>query len=143
MSGKPRHGPDRLATDTVSRLAAKEAIHGLGCSRGEARTAHEKGSIMTSAQAEPAGVEQGVAAGIERSRQFDLQPSARPELFNNLRELATEHPEAGPASLQLFSEVTTIADIGRNQYGQPALQEEDLRRAFSFWEWLFDGLVRR
>lgn len=98
---------------------------------------------MASVEAEPPGLEQGLVAGLERARQFDLEPTPQPELFNNLRNLAIEHPEVGPASWQLFAEIATVANIGREEYGEPALQDDDLRRTFSFWEWLFDGLVRR
>jgi hypothetical protein len=98
---------------------------------------------MTSLQEEPAGIEQGVAAGIQRAGQFNLTASPQPQLLSDLNQLAIQHPEVNAESWQLFAEIATTANVARQQFNESTLRPSDLQLAFSFWEWLFDGLVRR
>ncbi|HXW46154.1 MAG TPA: hypothetical protein VEL03_15310 [Streptosporangiaceae bacterium] len=98
---------------------------------------------MTTMQPEEAGIAEGVEAGLQRAPQFQLEPVFQPEFASELSLLVAANPQVGSESWKYFAEVATVASIGRQQQGQTPLGREDLRLAFSFWEWLFDGLVRR
>jgi len=80
---------------------------------------------------------------MQRARQFQLEPVFQPEFVSELSSLVGDNPHVGSESWKYFAEVATAASIGRQQQGQIPLGRDDLRLAFSFWEWLFDGLVRR
>jgi hypothetical protein len=59
-----------------------------------------------------------------------------------MNEVARE-TDIGEQSAALLAEVLTVANAGREAAGEPRLTQPDVRLALSFWEWLFDGLVRR
>lgn len=91
----------------------------------------------------PSSVELGIVAGFERAATFDLTPGPQGELFQTLSDVVEEREEAGPRSVAYFSEALTLASAARAELNQPPLGREEVRLAFSFWEWLFDGLIRR
>ena len=97
---------------------------------------------MTATQ-EPSSVEQGIAAGFERAAAFDLTPGPQGDLFRDVTEVVAERPDADPRAVAYLSEVLTVGSAGRAEHDQPAFTRDDIRLAYSFWEWLFDGLVRR
>jgi hypothetical protein len=90
----------------------------------------------------PSSVEEGIAAGFERAATFDLAPGPQGELFQAVTDVVAERPDADPRAVAYFSEALTVASAARAEHSQPPLRRDDVRLAFSFWEWLFDGLVR-
>lgn len=90
----------------------------------------------------PSPFEQGIAAGFERSELFGITPGPQGDLFQAMNE-AVPDGGFGPQSAALIGEVLTVANAAREVSGEPHLDASDVRLAFSFWEWLFDGLIRR
>jgi hypothetical protein len=90
----------------------------------------------------PSPFEQGIIAGFERAELFGITPGPQGGLFEAMNE-AVPAGGLGQNSAALFAEVLTVANAGREVGGEPPLNVADVRLAFSFWEWLFDGLIRR
>jgi hypothetical protein len=87
-------------------------------------------------------IEEGIAAGFARAAQFDVAAAPQGQLFEAMNDVLRDDV-AGERSIAYFSEVMTVANAGRESVGERPLDAADVKLAFSFWEWLFDGLVRR
>jgi hypothetical protein len=89
------------------------------------------------------GLERGVENGLRRAQEeFGLEPYAQPELLELVAaEIRTRR--LGPMTTSLLVENLTIANLGRQYYGEPPLNADDIHLLFDVWRRIFNGLVDR
>jgi hypothetical protein len=91
-----------------------------------------------------AGIEEGIENGRRRAaRQFGLESSNQSGLTTLVTTEARLHPNWGPDTISMITEVLTIANLGRESYGQPTLTAEEIRNTFRIIDVIFNGLTTR
>ena len=88
-------------------------------------------------------IEAGIGAGFERAESFGLAAAPQPTVIQQVREVTEREPDIGPETARYFTEVITVASLGRQARNAPPLEGDDIRLSFSFFRWLLDGLVER
>lgn len=91
----------------------------------------------------PSPIERSIEAGFERAEEYGISPAPQGAVFEGLTALNEERPVLGPLAMSTLAETLSVAGLARAAEGGASLQPDDIRLAFNFWEWLFDGAKKR